>query len=52
MSGSEGNGQEQPFHYCRFDPQHVFTSMNARMEHEPSCPSNPDRVDEWENPER
>jgi hypothetical protein len=49
---TSGNGHDLERHHCRFDGSHVFTSMDARMSHEPSCPSNPDRVSERENPER
>lgn len=49
---SAGNGHDLERHHCRFDGSHVFTTMSARMSHEPSCPGNPDRVDERENPER
>jgi hypothetical protein len=49
---SQGNGHNVEHHHCRFNGSHVFTSMDARMSHEPSCPDNPDRVNEWENPER
>lgn len=50
--GSAGNGAEEPLHFCRFDDNHTFTTLDARLSHEPSCPRNPDRVDEWNNPER
>jgi hypothetical protein len=47
-----GNGDPQPLHECAYDPQHKFTTLDARYGHEPSCPSNPDRVPNDENPER
>jgi hypothetical protein len=49
---TEGNGRASELHRCRHDGSHAFTTMDARLSHEPSCPSNPDRVDESENPER
>lgn len=49
--GGTGNGHEElVFHHCRFNDSHKFSNLNGRMEHEPSCPDNPDRVNEWDNP--
>lgn len=49
---STDNGHDLERHHCRFNPTHVFTTMSARMSHEPSCLDNPDRVPETQNPER
>lgn len=51
--GGHGNGHDEvTFQHCRFNDSHKFTTMNARMQHEPSCPDNADRVNEWDNPDR
>lgn len=47
-----GNGDPGHLEECDHNSSHRFTSMDARMSHEPSCPDNPDRVGESENPER
>jgi hypothetical protein len=39
-------------HICAHNSSHVFATMDARTSHEPSCPDNPGRVPESENPER
>lgn len=47
-----GNGDRPETHTCAYDGSHRFTSLDARLQHEPSCPANPTRVDERDNPER
>lgn len=37
---------------CRHGCGSSFNTQSERMSHEPSCPRNPDRVDESQNPER
>jgi hypothetical protein len=46
------NGEEPSWVYCSYDASHKFLTQDARMSHEPSCPSNPQRTSERENPER
>lgn len=49
---SEGNGDLPELEYCTYNSDHKFTTKDARYSHEPSCPDNPRRVSENENPER
>lgn len=51
-TSGNGDGHDEPLHHCRFNCGSKFTTMSARMSHEPSCPRNPDRVPEHQNPER
>lgn len=49
---AEGNGEQQSLQICQYNDKHKFTTLNAKFEHEPSCPNNPNRVSERDNPER
>lgn len=47
-----GNGEAQPLYTCAYDSSHTFRTLDAKFAHEPSCPANPSRVPESDNPER
>lgn len=50
--GGTGNGAPQHLHECGFNSSHKFSTLDALYSHTPSCPDNPDRVDDDQNPER
>jgi hypothetical protein len=47
-----GNGRHKPLYPCGYGCGAKFTTLDARMQHVPSCLLNPDRVPERDNPER
>lgn len=51
-AGYSNGHDEVTLHDCRYGCDARFTTLNARLEHEPSCRRNPARVAERDNPER
>lgn len=50
--GGNGDPELAVLHVCRHNDDHKFTTSEALWQHEPSCPSNPGRVDERDNRRR